>query len=407
MINKLSGRPTPDISATRPTLSSLELFTGAGGLAVGTHLAGFNHSALVEWNKDACDTLRANACAASVPGIEHWRIIEGDVGRLRFSELGTVDLVAGGPPCQPFSIAGKHRGREDHRNMIPQFARAIRELAPRAFIMENVRGLLREGFAEYFDYVRLELTFPTIERGSDEKWEEHHHRLKIIQASGAGPDLEYRVVHRLLNAADYGVPQIRHRVFIVGFRADTNITWDFPLATHSREALMHDQWAAGAYWDRHGIPQPRGRAAGLQGDTIRLTLPGMRTTRPWRTVRDAISDLPEPYEDSLGEGVFNHRLIPGARSYAGHTGSQLDLPAKTLKAGDHGVPGGENMIAFEDGKVRYFTVREAARLQTFPDVWRIEGVWSEAMRQLGNAVPVELVRQIAESVAARLRDDDE
>jgi hypothetical protein len=105
----------------------------------------------------------------------------------------------------------------------------------------------------------------------------------------------------------------------------------------------------------------------------------------------------------LAPPISNHRLIPGARVYPGHTGSPLDQPAKTLKAGDHGVPGGENMIAFPDGSPRYFTVREAARLQTLPDTWRIEGQWSEAMRQIGNAAPVVLARVVAASVAAALR----
>ena len=94
---------------------------------------------------------------------------------------------------------------------------------------------------------------------------------------------------------------------------------------------------------------------------------------------------------------------PGARSYAGHTGSPLDEPAKTLKAGDHGVPGGENMLARVDGSVRYFTVREAARLQTFPDSYTFCGAWTEAMRQLGNAVPVRLAEVVASSVAETLQ----
>lgn len=94
--------------------------------------------------------------------------------------------------------------------------------------------------------------------------------------------------------------------------------------------------------------------------------------------------------------------MPGARSYTGHTGSPLDEPAKTLKAGDHGVPGGENMLARPDGTVRYFTVRESARLQTFPDDYIFAGSWTESMRQLGNAVPVGLARPIAADIAARL-----
>jgi DNA (cytosine-5)-methyltransferase 1 len=99
---------------------------------------------------------------------------------------------------------------------------------------------------------------------------------------------------------------------------------------------------------------------------------------------------------------MNHRLQLGARPYKGHTGSPIDFPSKTLKAGDHGVPGGENAIRFPDGTMRYLTVREAARVQTFPDQWELRGVWSEAMRQLGNAVPVQLAAVVAKSVAARL-----
>jgi DNA (cytosine-5)-methyltransferase 1 len=100
---------------------------------------------------------------------------------------------------------------------------------------------------------------------------------------------------------------------------------------------------------------------------------------------------------------MNHRFQPGARRYPGHTGSELDWPAKTLKAGDHGVPGGENMIAFADDSLRYFTVRESARLQTFPDWYAFPSSWTESMRQIGNAVPVTLARIIGSSIAKTLR----
>src|SRR5690606_17264971 len=102
------------------------------------------------------------------------------------------------------------------------------------------------------------------------------------------------------------------------------------------------------------------------------------------------------------EAIPNHRFQVGARTYVGHTGSPLDEPAKTLKAGVHGVPGGENMLRRPDGTVRYFTVRESARLQTFPDDYVFHGSWTETMRQLGNAVPVDLAETIARSVRQHL-----
>ncbi|MFY4614036.1 DNA cytosine methyltransferase, partial [Escherichia coli] len=124
-------------------------------------------------------------------------------------------------------------------------------------------------------------------------------------------------------------------------------------------------------------------------------------TLPWKTVRDAIADLPDP-ETKAAKMIRNHAFQAGARTYPGHTGSPLDLPAKTLKAGAHGVPGGENMLVRDDGSVRYFTVRESARIQTFPDSYRFHGSWTETMRQLGNAVPVHLAYCVASSVAEKL-----
>ena len=163
------------------------------------------------------------------------------------------------------------------------------------------------------------------------------------------------------------------------------------------EALLWQQ-TCGAYWDQHAVPRrAREIAARLLPRAGRLA--GKPVALPWRTVRDSISDLPDPEHDiPSASGILNHRFQGGARSYAGHTGSPLDEPAKTLKAGVHGVPGGENMLIRRDGSIRYFTVRESARLQTFPDDFAFQGSWSEAMRQLGNAVPVELATVIATNV---------
>ncbi len=125
--------------------------------------------------------------------------------------------------------------------------------------------------------------------------------------------------------------------------------------------------------------------------------------RPWRTVRDTIADLPRIRPGETSSKVNNHFLNRGARSYAGHTGSPWDEPAKALKAGDHGVPGGENTLRLDDGSVRYFSVRECGRLQTFPDDWTFEGSWTESMRQLGNAVPVLLAEVVAKRLAEVLQ----
>lgn len=140
-----------------------------------------------------------------------------------------------------------------------------------------------------------------------------------------------------------------------------------------------------------------------RAEKLRSALPSFMA-KPWRTVRDAICDLPDPETDPRAEEIPNHWANPGARSYPGHTGSPHDEPAKTLKAGDHGVPGGENTLAFPSGRVRYFTVRESARLQTFPDEYIFPRSWTESMRQLGNAVPVQLGATIAGSVAQALKE---
>ena len=142
---------------------------------------------------------------------------------------------------------------------------------------------------------------------------------------------------------------------IVGFRSDVEASWAFPQRTHGKGLLS------------------------------------------WTTLGEAIEKVPKLNNDVKGGE---------AKAYPGHTGSELDRPCKTIKAGVHGVPGGENMIRYPDGSLRYLTVREAARVQTFPDGYEICGAWTEGMRQIGNAVPVELARIVASSVACALREDD-
>jgi len=388
-------------------MRSVELFTGAGGLALGIEKAGFHHDTVIERNKDCCRTIRENQRNGN-PLLDGWRLFNGDVSNFDYSEIkGEVDLLAGGPPCQPFSIGGKHKGPLDKRDMFPQMARAVRELKPRAFMVENVRGLLRESFAKYFEYVTLQLKYPELVSKPDEAWTDHLSRLERHETRGGDKGLHYNLVYRPLNAANYGVPQKRARVVIVGFRADLGVEWSFPDPTHSHDALLVDQWVTAEYWERHRIPKKNRPAAPpkLIPKIARLRSDGafslFEPQAAWRTVRDALEGVPDP-EAGKCVGWHNHAQNPGARSYVGHTGSPLDEPAKALKAGDHGVPGGENMLLKPDGSVRYFTVRESARLQTFPDDYVVHGVWSEAMRQLGNAVPVLLAETLANGIRERL-----
>lgn len=385
-------------------MRSVELFAGAGGLALGMSNAGFHHAAVLEWDHDACETFRENQ-RQHLRSVKEWPLIEGDVREFDYDNLDDVVVVSGGPPCQPFSLGGKHGGYNDNRDMFPEAVRAVRELRPRAFIFENVKGLLRESFAGYFEYILLQMTHPSFSRREGESWRDHRKRLELHHTSRRARP-EYNVVFRVLNAANFGVPQRRERVFMVGFRSDLGVQWSFPDGSYSEDTLLRSKWVTGEYWDRHKVSKRErpelskklaARVERLRGDYLFDA-----SKLPWLTVRDVISDLPDP-EKKPRNGILNHVFNPGARSYPGHTGSALDEPAKTLKAGDHGVPGGENMLARVDGSVRYFTVREAARLQTFPDNYAFRGAWTEAMRQLGNAVPVQLAEAVACSVSETLR----
>lgn len=383
-------------------MRSIELFAGAGGLGIGLHEAGFHPLKIIEWNRYCCDTIRENK-ERGVNAVAGWTVTESDVRAVDFRCYeDRVELVSGGPPCQPFSLGGRHRAHDDARDMFPEAIRAVRQARPRAFLFENVKGLTRSTFRNYFEYIRLQLEHPEVAAREDESWIDHLSRLERHHMSGVRPDLHYRVVTRVLNAADHGVPQRRERVIFVGFRDDLGIEWTFPEETHSFDALLWEQ-TRGNYWDRHRVARKE-RFLNSRAEELARRLTERPQTLPWRTVRDALHDLPDPddFAKAASRDIWNHRFQPGARSYPGHTGSPLEEPAKTLKAGVHGVPGGENMLARSDGSVRYFTVRESARLQTFPDEFLFHGSWSEAMRQLGNAVPVHLARTVGESIARHL-----
>ena len=299
----------------------IEMFAGAGGLALGVERAGYTHVAVIEWDPKACATLEVNTS---------WPVVLGDVRSFDFRAYRSqVSLVSGGPPCQPFSRGGRHCASRDPRDMLPVAITAVRDILPRAFLFENVAGLARRRFQGY-----------------------------LGEALKHFADAGYHVQSVIVNAADYGVPQIRRRIFLAGVHRDLGVVWEPPTPTHRKAQ--------------------------------------------WVTVADALADLPDPEWFPYASPFTDHQFQPNARSYPGHTGSPPDRPAKTLKAGVHGVPGGENMLRRPDGAVRYFSVREAARLQTFPDAWQFPAPWTEAMRQIGNAVPVRLAERMARSMAVTL-----
>ena len=386
-------------------MKSVELFTGAGGLALGLEQTGWHHEALIERDEHACSTIHLNASLGH-PLAKDWRLFAQDVRDIAYDTLAQgIDMVAGGPPCQPFSLGGKHRAYQDGRDMFPEAVRAVGALRPKCFLFENVKGLLRESFATYFNYVVLQLSYPLIAKKIDEGWEAHLSRLERFHTGGKETDLSYKVVYRLLNAAEYGVPQHRHRVFIVGFRSDLGKEWSFPEATHSVDRLLWEQWVTNSYWEEHEISKKcrpllphrlRTRVDRLASDFALFPPNGKRC----RTVRDALAGLPDPRDKT--HTVPNHEFRDGARPYTGHTGSPLDEPSKALKAGAHGVPGGENMMTLPDGSCRYYTVRESARVQTFPDDYFFCGSWTEAMRQIGNAVPVKLAVAVGNSIMKQI-----
>lgn len=402
--------------------TSVELFTGGGGMALGLHLAGFEHLAVNEIDGRSLETLSANLSGSKLGDDQGWPLFPGDVREQPWSSFkGQIALCAGGAPCQPFSLGGVHRGEVDHRNLWPAFIEVVRQTGPGAVLGENVRGLTRPAFLPYLNYICDWLSLPHLSPATGERWPRHHARLKQELKRPVSPDDErYLVDRRVVCAADYGVPQLRYRLFIVAVRADQASNWEhdapfgerwaWPAATHSKDALLADQ-LFGNYWKSHGlrprgmeIPRSRRRAVEAAFDQDQV--------QPWRTLRDALKGrldgedfmpLPSPRNGIESSAVSHHVGIPGARLYKGHSGNSLDWPAKTIKAGVHGVPGGEHVICLDNGGKRYMTVRECARVQTFPDWWVFKGPRSEASRQIGNAVPVHLAQIMGEAVAGTLK----
>jgi DNA (cytosine-5)-methyltransferase 1 len=369
------------------TLTSLELFAGAGGLAIGTHRAGFEIVDLIEWSEACCETLRTNTDHL---GWKDSRDIEPrDVRKVDFSEFeGGISLLTAGAPCQPFSRGGRRLGRQDERDMLPQVVRAVAEVRPRAFLIENVRGLLFDACADYFAWVLQSLRNPADEVDSSE--------IGLANPISRLPSENdaYRVEYKVLNAADFGLAQARERLIIVGIAQDEE-EFSWPVGSHSRASLIEDL-RGDAYWEDHPTVSYAAQKR------ARRYLPRKEQRREgdrWRTLRDLLAELNPPAEVGRRSDDPSHVHVPGARLYGRHTGSRIDWVGKTVKAGVHGSPGGEHIVVSTPGRFRYLTVRECAELQGFPQHFVLPEKRTPAMRQLGNAVPV----PVAEAVAGRIR----
>ena len=384
-------------SRTMPTSGrDIEIFAGAGGMTLGLQEAGFQFAHVFEIDSHSCETLESNH--SSKGGLLHGQVRQEDVSKVDWDELkGPIRLLAGGAPCQPFSSAGRHLADRDDRNMFPEVFRAIRSLRPQAVILENVQGLARPSFRPYLEYISRQIEWVSVAPRKGEEWREHDRR--ISQHLGATTDeCEYHVNWALLEAADYGIAQNRRRVFIVATRADITGKFNFPQASNKKEALIRTQ-TNGEYWKSRRLEPPESYSVVSTASNT----DDCATFDAWKTVRDAISDLPSPAADE-SKSDNNHWLIPGARIYRGHTGSQLDWPSKTIKAGVHGVPGGENIVLLDDQTHRYFTLRETARLQGFPDDFIFCGARLHITRQIGNAVPVGLAEAIGRKLFGQIAE---
>lgn len=315
----------------------IDVFSGAGGLSLGLELAGWQVDTALEFNEIAVSTHKNN-----LSGVSH---ICDDVRNVNFKRFKGVDLVAGGPPCQPFSVSGKQLGSDDARDMIPEFIRAVKESKPKAFLMENVAGLTTQKFMTYL-------------------------QLQIDEFL----KLKYRVKWAVLNAADYGVPQRRLRLFIVGTTKDYDFS--FPEPTHGVGRL------------------------------------------PYITVKEAIKELVMD-SPNLAKVVYAKNPIIRKSPYAGmllngkgrpldmngvsHTipatagGNRthvLDTKGVLKKYHEHLLRGGKPRVGEVEGCKR-LTVGQSAALQTFPSWFKFMGTKSQQYAQIGNAVPPTLAAAVA------------
>jgi DNA (cytosine-5)-methyltransferase 1 len=341
--------------AVAPTLPDMkfptvELFAGAGGLALGFEKAGLKCALLNEINKDACETLRVNR--------PDWKVIESDVANIDFSQLrGKVDVVAGGFPCQAFSYAGKKLGFEDARGtLFYEFARAVKEIQPLICIGENVRGLL------------------------------NHEGGKTIQGMvSVLQELGYDVVPpRILKAIFHRVPQKRERVFIVGLKRGAGLYFVWP-KPHNEIYTVKDALKKGRLFNTD-VPKSAGQAYPKgKREVMDMVPPGGY----WR-------DLPLETQKAYMKGSFH--LSGGKTGMARRL--SWDEPSLTLTC----APAQKQTERCHPEVTRPFTVREYARIQTFPDDWVFSGSLTSQYAQIGNAVPVNLAEDMGLAVVRTLNE---
>ena len=322
----------------------LELFAGAGGLAIGMEKAGLKCVALNEIDKWACQTLRNNR--------PQWKVLEGDIRTFNFEEYqNNIDVVTGGFPCQAFSYAGKKLGLADARGtLFYEFARVVKEVNPPICIGENVRGLLSHENGKTIDGM-----------------------ISILDEIG------YNVVPvEVLKAINYKVPQKRERLILVGIRKDINLKYSYP-QPYKKIYNLKDALKKGELFDcdvpiSDGVKYPK-----TKKDVLDLVPP----KGYWR-------DLPIDIQKEFMGGSFH--LGGGKTGIARRIG--WDEPCLTLTCS----PAQKQTERCHPDETRPFTVREYARIQTFPDDWKFEGSMAQQYKQIGNAVPVNLGKEVGYSI---------
>jgi DNA (cytosine-5)-methyltransferase 1 len=325
--------------------SSIELFAGAGGLGLGLEKAGFKAVALNEFDKDACDTLRVNR--------PDWNIIQGDIRNVDFTSFTDIDLISGGFPCQSFSYAGEKLGFEDIRGtLFFEFARSIKQVMPKVFIGENVRGLLNHDEGKTLSVIRSVIT-----------------------------DLGYTLIEpKVLKALFYRVPQKRERLFLIAIRNDlvkfAKFEWPSP---YQRILVLKDALRAGELYDTD-VPVSAGQSYPKRKKEILSFVP---QGGYWK-------HLPDDLQREFMQGSY---FLGGGKTGMARRLS-WDEPSLTLTC----APAQKQTERCHPEETRPLTIREYARVQTFPDEWQFSGSMSSQYKQIGNAVPVNLAYAVGRSV---------